>query len=207
MKNIFQITSTFVLATLAFSALTGCGGGSGNVNTASTSNTVTTANSQPAANRSSEYPPLASGLAQAELELLDGTKFTIADHKGKVLLLNIWGTWCGPCRAEMPHLVALKEQYGPEGFEILGLNVGDGQGSPEPNDLVQPFVAKMGLNYVIARIPNPAMREFYKITKQDVVPQTLLVDREGHLRGVFVGGGGKVIESMKQTLEKTLAEG
>jgi hypothetical protein len=65
----------------------------------------------------------------------------------------------------------------------------------------------MGLNYLIARIPNPAMREFYKITKQDVVPQTLLVDREGHLRGVFIGGGGKVIESMKQTVEKTLAEG
>jgi thiol-disulfide isomerase/thioredoxin len=208
MKRIFDNLALFVVMTLAFSALTGCGGGSGNVEVGTTnSNANANTNTLATGSRSSEYPPLASGLAQADLELLDGTKFKISDHKGKVLLLNLWGTWCGPCRAEMPSLVKLKEQYGSQGFEILGLNVGDGQGSPESNELIEPFVEKMGLNYLIARIPNPAMREFYKITKQDVVPQTLLVDREGHLRGVFIGGGGKVIESMKQTVEKTLAEG
>jgi thiol-disulfide isomerase/thioredoxin len=204
MKKALQPFALFVALNLAFAALTGCGGAAGNVNTETTAANI---NTTKAANRSSEYPPLASGLAKTELEMLDGTKFTIADHQGKVLLLNLWGTWCGPCRAEMPHLVALKEKYGAQGFEILGMNVGDGQGSPEPNEVIEPFVAKMGLNYMIVRSPNSATREFYKVTKQDVVPQTLLVDREGHLRGVFIGGGGKVIESMKQTLEKTLAEG
>jgi hypothetical protein len=65
----------------------------------------------------------------------------------------------------------------------------------------------MKLNYTIARSPNSATIQFYQISKQQVVPQTLLVDREGHLRGVFVGGGQRVLDSMKATVEKTMNEG
>jgi hypothetical protein len=65
----------------------------------------------------------------------------------------------------------------------------------------------MKLNYTIVRSPSSTTEQFYRVTKQQVVPQTLLIDREGHLRGVFVGGGARVINSMKETLEKTMAEG
>ncbi len=157
--------------------------------------------------KSKDFPPLASALAEADFELLDGTKFKISDKKGKVLLLNIWGTWCGPCREEMPHLVELQARYGSQGFEVVGLNIGDGSGQPEPNDLIKSFAERMKVNYTIARSPNSSTIHFYQISKQQVVPQTLLVDREGHLRGVFVGGGQRVMDSMKATVEKTMNEG
>src|SRR5688500_8106608 len=59
----------------------------------------------------SAFPPIRAGLAAAEFELLDGAKIKLADKKGKVLLVNIWGIWCGPCRAEMPHLVEIQDKY------------------------------------------------------------------------------------------------
>ncbi len=149
---------------------------------------------------------LASGLANADFELLDGTKFKIHDKKGKVLLLNIWGTWCGPCRQEIPHLVEIQAKY-PDTVEVVGLNIGDGSGTAEPNELINSFAASMRINYTMARSPNASTVQFYQVTKQQVVPQTLLVDSEGRLRGVFIGGGDRVIKSMKSTLEKTLNEG
>jgi thiol-disulfide isomerase/thioredoxin len=201
MKKLIEKLALFTILTIAFSGLTGC--------TRSTDTNVAPppANAdQPTGSRSSEYPPIASGLAEAEFELLDGTKFKIPDHRGKVIMLNLWGTWCGPCRAEMPHLVEMQEKHRDKGFEVIGLNIGDGSGVPEPNELIEPFVEKMKLNYTIARSPNASTLQFYKVTKQQVVPQSLLIDREGHLRGIFIGGGPRVFDLMKQTVDKTMAE-
>jgi thiol-disulfide isomerase/thioredoxin len=183
--------------------VTGCGGG--DVANSNSANSVKT-NVNTASSKSKDYPPLASGLAEADLEMLDGAKFKVSGRKGKVLLLNIWGTWCGPCREEIPHLVEMQERYGSRGFEVIGLNIGDGSGQPESNEQITSFAERMKVNYTIARSPNSATIEFYKISKQQVVPQTLLVDREGHLRGVFIGGGQRVIDSMKNTVEKTMNE-
>ena len=202
MKKALETLTLFITLTIAFSALTGCSS-TDNANSSSTGSQP--ANSAPAG-KSSEYPPLASSVAQAEFEMLDGTKFTLADRKGKVLLVNIWGTWCGPCRAEMPHLVEMQDKFRDKGFEVIGLNIGDGQGEIEPNELIEPFVEKMKLNYTIARSRNESTLKFFKFTKMDGVPQTLLIDREGHLRGVFHGGGKSVIESMHQSVDKLMAE-
>ncbi len=202
MKKVLENLALFAIMTVAFSALTGCSG-SGEANVAPAAEN---SNVQSSANKSSQYPPLASSLAQAEFELLDGTKFTLADHKGKVLLVNIWGTWCGPCRAEMPHLVEMQEKHKDKGFEVIGLNIGDGSGEIESNELIEPFVEKMKLNYTIARSRNESTVKFFQLTKKDGVPQTLLIDREGRLRNVFHGGGNSVIESMHQMVDKTMAE-
>jgi thiol-disulfide isomerase/thioredoxin len=176
------------------------------VSNANAADSTNTNGSRTGKSRSAEFPPLASGLAQADFELLDGTKFKVADKKGKVLLVNLWGTWCGPCREEMPHLVEMQNKYAAQGLEIIGLNIGDGSGTPESTEQINAFVEKMKLNYTIARSQNVSTVEFYKITKQQVVPQTLLVDKEGHLRGMFIGGGARVINLMKETLDKTMSE-
>lgn len=207
MKRSITTLALFLVLTLAFSGLVGCGGtqpmtGNNTGNATANSNAKTSDSTS----KSSAFPPLASGLAEADLELIDGTKFKISSKKGKVLLLNIWGTWCGPCRAEMPTLIELQNQYGPQGFEVIGLNIGDGGGTPETIPQITKFVEQMKLNYTIARSPNAATNEFYKISKQNVVPQSMLVDREGHLRGLFVGGGERIYQSMKETIAKTMAE-
>ncbi|MFT3746367.1 MAG: TlpA disulfide reductase family protein [Pyrinomonadaceae bacterium] len=205
MRDLVRNTVLFVALSLLFSILTSCSGTGANVANTNSGSSDGNANATKVS-KSSEYPPLASGLAEAEFELLDGTKFKVSEKKGKVLLLNIWGTWCGPCREEMPHLVEMQNKYQAQGLEIIGLNIGDGSGTPESIEQIKTFVEKMKLNYTIARSPNNSTVQFYQISKQQVVPQTLLVDREGHLRGVFVGGGQRVIDSMKNTLDKTMAE-
>ena len=193
---------TFAALAVIFSAITGCSDPQQNTNVMSSASNAG-AQKQPS---SSEYPPLASGLADAEITLLDGGKFKISEKKGKVLLVNIWGTWCGPCIAEMPHLIELQNNHGGSGFEVIGMNIGDGNGAPEPIDKIKAFVAKQKLNYTIAIASNSVNNQFNLITKQSVVPQTILIDREGRLRGVFVGGGQRIYDSLKQNVAKVMAE-
>lgn len=205
MKNIFTTLGIFLVFCIVFSGMTGCT----SQQAVSNGNTAGGVANKPATNSESKtsiYPPLASGLAEADLELLDGTKTKISERKGKVLLLNIWGIWCAPCRAEMPHLAEMQEKYREQGFEVVGLNIGDADGAPEGVEAIKVFADKMKLNYTLVRSPGAATQQFYNISKQQVVPQTLLVDREGHLRGVFVGGGARVINTMKETVEKTMSE-
>jgi thiol-disulfide isomerase/thioredoxin len=204
MKRLFTDLIMFAALAVIFSAMSGCGGNVQSSNTVA--NNSATNNAAQKKDIATDYPPLASGLSDAEVAMVDGTKFKLSDKKGKVLLVNIWGTWCGPCIAEMPHLIELQNTHGEKGFEVIGLNIGDGNGSPEPLDDIKEFVAKQKLNYTIAIASNTVTNQFYLITKQQVVPQTILVDREGKLRGVFVGGGPRIFNSLKQTVEKTMAE-
>lgn len=202
MKELTRNLIVFVLLAVIMSALTGCGDTSANTS-ATNSTTKTSANTS---SKSAGYPKVASALADAEFELIEGGKFKITEKKGKVLMLNIWGTWCGPCRQEMPHLIEMQAKYKDQGFEVLGLNIGTYEGTPESTEDIQKFAADMKLNYTLARSPRQATGAFYAITKQQVVPQTMLVDREGHVRGIFVGGGQRIFDSMKENLAKLMAE-
>lgn len=209
MKKLLTNLTIFVVLGVAFSNLTACKRSSIDTGDSNAVNPTETANSNTAsgtANRSSEYPPLASGLADADIELLDGTKTRVSEKKGKVVMLNLWGIWCGPCREEMPHLVEMQKQYADKGFEVIGLNIGDKDGGPENMDEIKKFGDKTGLNYTLARFNPMSVRQFYLITKQEVVPQSMIIDRQGHLRAVFIGGGQKVFNSMQEVLDKTMAE-
>ena len=206
MRETFQHIVLIILLSLAFSNFTACTKSTAETSNVNSATTDSNSGSAGKSSKSSGYPPLASGLADSEFELLDGTKFKVSDKKGKVLLLNIWGTWCGPCREEMPHLIEMQNEFGPQGFEVVGLNIGDGSGGPESIEDIKAFVDRMKLNYTIARSPTAATVQFYLITKQQVVPQTLLVDRDGHLRGVFIGGGQRVFDSLKDNVQKTINE-
>ena len=167
----------------------------GNTNTAeSNANTV-------AENDKSEYPPIATALAQTEIKKTDDTTFKLEDKKGKVVLVNLWATWCGPCRGEMPHLVEMQETYGDKGFEVIGLDI-----DPEPVEEINEFAKTMKLNYQLGWAEKELVGEFYRISKFNGIPQSFLIDRENRLRGVFMGGGKKVITQMKATVEKVVNE-
>ena len=206
MRALLDKCLTFVVVVVIASSFCGCGSTGSNAPVANNGNQVAVSTNGNTAKSTSVFPPLATPVAQAELELLDGTKFKAADRKGKVLLLNLWATWCGPCRAEMPHLVEMYDKYKDRDFQVIGLDVGDGNGQPETVEEIKVFAAKMNLNYELVRISNATVSEVYKLTRFEGVPQTLLVDREGHLRGVFLGGGSKVIDSMKAEVDKLMAE-
>ncbi len=201
----------FIVFSVALSSLSACGGASTNVAVSDGSNTNTNAgtNSKSSSSESSTYPPLVSGIANAEMELTDGTKVKIADRKGKVLLVNLWGIWCGPCRAEMPHLVGLQEKYRDQGFQVLGLNVGDEDSQPESLDKIKAFGEnnKPQINYELVRAPREMSVQIYRLANFDAVPMSLLIDRDGHLRAVLRGGGPEAIRQIKETVARTMGDG
>ena len=106
-----------------------------------------------------------------ELKDLDGKPVKLADFKGKVVLLNFWATWCPPCRAEIPDLVSLQQQYGPQGLVVIGVAMDEG-GTAR----VRPFVKKFGIEYPVV-IGNQKIAEAYGGI--EVVPTTFVIDRKG----------------------------
>src|SRR4029077_16329718 len=67
------------------------------------------------------YPAAPDSIMKVELSTVDGKKFTLADLKGKIVLVNLWGIWCGPCREQMPLLDRLQTKYGESGLEVIGI--------------------------------------------------------------------------------------
>lgn len=204
MKFFLTNLALFITFAIVFSSFSACGGSStvGSGNATSSANSKSNAGSS----TSSTYPPLASGIATADMEMIDGTTSKLADRKGKVILVNLWGIWCGPCRAEMPHLVELQEKYRDQGFQVIGLNVGDEDQQPEPLENIKTFGEKMKLNYELVRAPREMAIQIYRLANFDAVPLSLLIDREGHLRAVLRGGGPSTINQIKEFVAKTLDE-
>ena len=184
----------FLALAIVFSACSGEAGTETNV----ASDTANASDRKPA----SKYPPLPEKVAQAEMENLDRTVTKIADRKGKVLLLNLWATWCGFCREEMPILVKMQNDHRDNGFEVLGLNVDD-----EPIDQVNEFAEEMKLNYPLVWSDESTTRELLKVSKFQGIPQSFIVDREGNLRGVFTGADPKNLKKMEKLVADIVAEG
>jgi thiol-disulfide isomerase/thioredoxin len=114
----------------------------------------------------------------------EGETITKNDFKGKVLIADIWGTWCPPCRAEIPHFVKLRDEYGAQGLEIVGLNYERGGDDAAKVQKITSFMEEEGMNYVCvlgdeatrAQVPN--FRGF---------PTTLFIDKSGDVRLTLVG--------------------
>lgn len=111
---------------------------------------------------------------------LDGAATSIADHKGKVVLLNVWATWCAPCREEIPYLQSLHDQHATHGLEVIGVSV-DARGSEET---IRGFQKDFGMRYPIWLDPDERVQTLYLALG---VPASYLIDRDGILRWKHLG--------------------
>lgn len=195
MRNFCVNLILFIALAFAFSALTACPTTSSRNDSVEDSKTNTTESKK---DENSAQPPAA--LMQTEIKTLDGAAFKLADKKGKVVLVNLWATWCGPCREEMPALVEMQEKYKDKNFEIIGLDVD----REETAEQINGFAKKMKLNYQLGWANDAFLTGFHNVTKEDVIPQTILFNREGNMTAVFIGGGAKNIVKMKESVEKTV---
>jgi thiol-disulfide isomerase/thioredoxin len=107
-----------------------------------------------------------------ELQTLDGKNLKLSGLRGKAVLLNFWATYCGPCKVEMPWFVELQKEYGPQGFQIVGVANDDAS-----NEDIAKFAKEMGINYPIL-IGKDAVSDSYKVS---VLPTSYFVDRDGKL--------------------------
>ena len=126
-----------------------------------------------------------------ELITLEGQPWRLSDYKGRVVLINFFATWCGPCRKEVPDLVSLHKEHGSKGFSVVGLAVSSGA------EDVAKFSSKYGINYPVAMYGKDEVEKYGAIK---AVPTTFLVDREGNL----AGGAEGLLD--KDALEKKILE-
>lgn len=204
MKTCLTNLGLFTFLALTLSILTSCSGTNTPQNGAVNETTQNAANS-PVKNESekkkTDYPPIAAAVAQADIKNLDGTTFKVADKKGKVLLLNMWATWCGPCRAEMPTLVRMQEAHRDRGLEVIGLNTDD-----ETVDAINKFASEMKLNYSLVWADTTLQAALLKISKFGGIPQSFIIDRDGNLRGVFRGANPADVKKMEELVEMIVNE-
>lgn len=119
-----------------------------------------------------------------DLEDVNGKKLSKADLAGKVLIVDIWGTWCPPCKMEIPHFVALDKQFREKGLQIVGLNSDEGEDPADATRQVRNFCRKEGVLYPCALITNEILEQ---VPDMSGFPTTLFLDRTGKVRMKVVG--------------------
>jgi peroxiredoxin len=125
---------------------------------------------------------------------LAGHPVSLADYRGKAVLINFWATWCAPCQVEMPWFIALQQKYAPQGFTVLGID----KDYPEDLPKVPGFVKKMNLNYPVL-YGNAKAYAAYGCC--DYLPMSYYVDRAGTVRIATVGLGERdTVESYIRSL-------
>lgn len=100
---------------------------------------------------------------------------TLADYKGKVVLLNVWATWCAPCREEMPSMQALYRDFAPRGFEIVAVSIDQAGDEQKVRDFVQEF----GLTFDVLHDPAGEIQRIYATTG---VPENFVIGADGVVR-------------------------
>lgn len=124
---------------------------------------------------------------------MTGTPVSLAGLKGKVVLLNVWATWCGPCRKEIPELRAIHTTFKDRGLEVIGVSV-DAEGS---DDAIREFLKEFKMDYTVWRDPNETVQATFRMAG---VPTTFVIDRAGVLRWRSTGA----IEPGDSTLTRAI---
>lgn len=177
---------------------------SGNRNGAMTaSGSVTITSSRPGDGNPPPAPapltPLPAEVSGAEIASLNGESFRLQDYRGRVLVLDLWATWCGPCRLEIPHLIEIGNEYRERGVEVVGLTT-ENQQADEAK--VRAFAREFNINYQLGWAERPLalglMRGNFSI------PQTFIITRDGRILHRFVGFSPTLPARMRQKIEEAL---
>ena len=132
---------------------------------------------------------------QFTLKDADGKVVHISDYKGKVVLLDFWATWCGPCKIEIPWFMEIERNNKDKGFAVLGVAMDD-----EGWEVVKPFLNDLKVNYRVV-IGNDETAQLYGGV--DALPTTFLIDRQGRIAAVHVGLTSKreFVDGVQQLLD------
>jgi len=141
-------------------------------------------------------PRVGAAAPTLKVRTLDGQRVSLADLKGKVVLVNFWATWCPPCRAEMPGFEHVWRERQRDGFVVLGLSADDG-GSGQ----VAAFAGDRGITYPLAMASAGAKRDFGGV---NALPQSFLLDKHGIVRRITTGEFEERL--LRQDVNRLLAE-
>lgn len=141
-------------------------------------------------------PPV---VQQSELKITDGSEVKLSDYSGKVLFINLWATWCGPCRMEIPELVALNKEYKDKGVEMFGLSTEDPDASAES---VKEFVKAFNMDYHVGWAPRDVALALMQ--DRNSIPQSFVITRDGKILKRFIGYSPRIVPQIRQALDEAL---
>ena len=130
--------------------------------------------------------------------LATGKVRTIADYKGQVVLLNVWATWCQPCRLEMPSMEKLQHELGPQGLKIVAISI-DGSDT----SVVKDFVRAYGLTFEILHDPSRRIERIYQTTG---VPESFVLNRYGIIVKKVIGAAAWDAPVNRDLIRRLLAQ-
>jgi len=114
----------------------------------------------------------------------DNREVSLSQYKGKVIVIDFWATWCGPCKVEIPHFVEFQEKYGKAGLQIVGISVDD------TADKLAPYIRDMKMNYpVLQGLDHDDLQEAYGPIVG--IPVSVLISRDGKVCATHTGLTGK----------------
>jgi peroxiredoxin len=128
------------------------------------------------------------------LKDVNGKTVKLSDFRGKVVMVDFWATWCGPCQIEIPWFIDFERKYKDQGFVVIGLAMDD-----EGWTAVKPFIEQMKMNYRVV-IANDRLADLYGGV--EALPTTVLIDRDGKVASMHVGLAGK--QDFQDAIEKLL---
>ena len=115
---------------------------------------------------------------------VEGKDVSLQSYKGKVILLDFWATWCGPCKVEIPHFIEFQQKYGAKGLQVVGISVDD------PVDKLAPYVKELGMNYpVLQGLGHDAVQDAYGPILG--IPVSVMISRDGKICATHTGLTGK----------------
>lgn len=134
--------------------------------------------------------------------LLDGQTVSLKDLKGKVILMNIWASWCSSCKDEMEDLMAVQEQYGPRGFAFVAVNIDNASASAvEFMDRLETKMNKRPVGIFLYDKDKLVPKAYL----QRAMPTSYLIDREGKYRKIYLGSFSKsALAALKVEIEEAL---
>ncbi|HKV34089.1 MAG TPA: TlpA disulfide reductase family protein [Pyrinomonadaceae bacterium] len=138
----------------------------------------------------------------SEMKSTNGEPIKLSNYSGKVLLVNLWATWCGPCRRETPELVRLHQEYRERGLEIVGLTTEDPVASEQT---VQEFVRSYNVGYPVGWATRDVALALMR--GRNSIPQSFIVTRDGRIAKHFVGFDPRSTPPLlKQAIENALSD-
>jgi peroxiredoxin len=123
----------------------------------------------------------------------------LSDLKGKVVLIDFWATWCGPCRMTIPHVEAIYNKYKGKNVVVIGVNL-DNQGSRQK---VEQFIKEKGITYLVIGDPNGAVASQYGATS---IPRFFFIDKHGRIAKMVVGYDPNMEQTFSEAIEALLKE-
>jgi thiol-disulfide isomerase/thioredoxin len=143
-----------------------------------------------------ESPLVGKPAPAVKLDLLDGKKLNLADHKGRVVVLDFWATWCGPCLQALPLVDGVAREFAGQEVELFAINM------EEQPDTIKSMLERHKLKMAVALDRDGVVAARYAVT---AIPQTVVIDRDGKVARIFVGGGQKTADALRKAIQELTA--